>query len=290
MPGQSGPVGTPVNFEWLWSREVVYSYDGIIAFHSAGRRVFGASERHTGESSLVQIWDADSGEPLLLLHGHREPIVSIALSADGSRFAAGDRSGTVKIWDTQSAYDPETENLVQSLYNKLYFAHDVTEKLRTDPSLSEPIRKKALLLVQQQGERDLSGHFFAAWQAAKALGAGHAVYALALRRAFVACELAPWDSDAFVVRGAVQYRLGVYRDAISSLLHASELRVRPSITNLAFQAMTYHGLGEAEKARFALAEGKRLLESSDTTEAPWEEPALVAIVEEARSVVESAGR
>jgi WD40 repeat protein/serine/threonine protein kinase len=295
MSSQSAPVGASENFEWMWSREVVYSQDGIIAFHSAGRRVFGAFERHTGVSSalvdrsnLVQIWDADSGEPLLLLHGHREPIVSIALSADGSRLASGDIGGTVKVWDTQSAYDPEAESLVQSLFSKLYFAHDVTEKLRTDPGLSESIRKNALLLVQQQGEHDLSGHFQAAWQAAKAPGAGHVVYELALRRARVACELAPWDSEVFVVQGAVQYRLGAYRDAISSLLHATELRVRPSITNLAFQAMTYHALGKTDKARFALAEAKRLLESPDTTTAPLEEPERV--VTEARSVVESVDR
>jgi tetratricopeptide (TPR) repeat protein len=249
-----------------------------IAFHPDGRRIFG------GYGNLVQVWDTQSSEPLLLLRGHTERIVSIALSADGSRLASAAEDGTVHIRDARSAYDPEVQSLVGSLFLHFDFANVVMEKLRTDPRINESIRKKALLLAQQQGEQSPIGHIRAA-KSARAAGARRTVYEVALKHARAACELAPWDWEAFNAQGAIQYRLGAYRDALSSLLHAAELRVRPSITNLAFEAMTYHGLGEYDRARFALAEAKRLLESPDTT-AP--EPELVALIDEARTVVESA--
>ena len=319
LPAQSLPAG--VSGGLGWAREVAYSPDGgriaslqdstagpmiwdansgkliiqlkgpavhfgaahSIAFHPGGRRLF-ASWRN-----LVQIWDSDSGEPLLLLQGQEEEISSIALTADGSRLASGAPGGTIKIWDSRSAYDPDAESLVQSLFDRLHFANDVMETLRTDPRLSESIRKNALLLVQQEGERDPSGHTRAAWEAARAPGGAWRIgtaYESALRHARVACELAPWDWAAFNAQGAAQYRLGTYRDAISSLLHAAELRVRPSITNLAFQALTYHELGDREKARSALAEAARLLETPNT----MMDPELVALVQEARSAVEGSGK
>jgi WD40 repeat protein len=258
---------------------VHFAFPLSITFHPDGRRLFASC------GNLVQIWDADSGEPLLLLHGHDQTIQSIALSEDGGRLASGARDG-LKVWDTHSVYDPEAESLVQSLFNKLHFANDVAERLRTDPSLNDSIRKNALLRVQQEGEHDPAGHIQGAWEAAKAPGAARAVYELALRRARVACKLAPWNWEAFNSQGAAQYRLGAYRDALSSLFHAAELRVRPSITNLAFQTLTYHVLGESTKARSALAEAKRLLERPDT----MMEPELVALVLEAGAAVEGARR
>jgi hypothetical protein len=246
---------------------------------------------------VVQIWDAESGEPLLLLHGHKEWIDTITLSADGSRLATAALDGTVKIWDTRSAYDPYAERQVQIWFNTRHFANEVMKLARADSSLDEhirkmllmvdeSIRKRELLLAQQQGEHDPSGHLQAAWRDAKSPGAGRAAYELALRHARAACDLAPWNWEAFNAQGAVQYRLGAYRDALSSLLHAAEIRDRPSITNLAFQALTYRGLGESGKARFALAESKRLLDSPGVRT----DQELIALVDEARSAVESARR
>jgi WD40 repeat protein/serine/threonine protein kinase len=233
------------------------TFHPVIAFQSEGRRIFGAY------GDLIQVWDSDSGEPLLLLHSDRKQIMSIALSADGQRLLSGAIDGTVNIWDTRSAYDLEAEGLVQSLFNKLHFAKDVTETLRTDPSLNESTRKNALLLAQQKGDHDHLGHIRTAWKSARAPGMPRTVYELGLRHAQVACDLAPWDWEAFNARGAVQYRLGANRDALSSLLHAAEIRVRPSITNLALEALTYHKLGESGKALSALLEAKRRLENLD---------------------------
>ena len=50
------------------------------------------------------------------LRGPEQTFQRIALSADGSRLASGAPDGTVKIWDIRSAYDPEAESLVKSLF------------------------------------------------------------------------------------------------------------------------------------------------------------------------------
>lgn len=250
-----------------------------LALNADGSRLFASWD------SRVQIWNAASGEPLLFLQGHSEPIWSIALSADGSRLASGANDG-IRIWSTWSAYHPEAESLVQSLFDKLHFADDVAERLRTDPILDESVRRAALLLVQQEGERRPDYHIQAGWEVAKSPGAGRDRWELAVRHARLACELAPWNWEAFNTRGAVQYRLGAYRDALSSLLHAAELRVRPSITNLALQALTYNQLGERMKAQSALEEAERLVERLDT----MMDPDLVALVQEARLGLKGARR
>ena len=86
--------------------------------------------------------------------------------------------------------------------------------------------------------------------------------------------------------GAVQYRLGWYGDALSSLLHAGELRMQQSISNHAFLAMTYHALGRTSEARSAFQQAASLLERPET----MQDPRLAALVQEARSAVEAAHR
>jgi WD40 repeat protein/predicted Ser/Thr protein kinase len=251
-----------------------------ITFHPDGRRLF------TSWGHLVQISDASSGEPLLLLQGHEDRVAAIAISPDGSRLASGAMDGTVRIWDTRSAYDPEADSLVRSLFSKLHFAGDVTAALRADPNVDETVRRKALLLIQQQGEQNPNGHIAAAWEAARNPRAGRGVYDSAWRHARVACELAPWDWEAWNAQGGVHYRRGAHRHALSSLLRAAEVRKQPSISNLAFQALAYSALGETAKARSAFAEAKRLLERPET----MMEPELVALVQEAASVLDGKKR
>jgi hypothetical protein len=248
-------------------------------FHPNGRRLFAAW------GNLVHIWDARTGAPLLSLTAHDQQIRSIALTADGTRLASASKDGIIKIWDTRSAYNSEVESLVQSLYQKLNFATDVIEELRSSPSVDKSIRGPALLLVQRQGERDPVGHIRASWQIVKAGGARRDACELALRHARVACELAPWNWEAFNAQGAAQYRLGAYGDALASLLQAAELRGRPNISNLAFQALAHNGLAENSQARSKLAELESLMPL------PWEVgPELGALVQEARSAVERASR
>jgi len=245
----------------------------------------GDDPRHNSLGTFNALFPIGNYFGVLADTAHDQQIRSIALTADGTRLATASRDGIIKIWDTRSAYNSEVESLVQSLYQKLNFATDVIEELRSSPSVDESIRGPALLLVQQQGERDPVGHIRASWQIVKAGGARRDACELALRHARVACELTPWNWETFNAQGAAQYRLGAYRAALASFLHAAEVRARPSISNLALQTLAYEGLAENSKARSKLEELERLLPRS------WDvDGDLRALVQEARSAVERASR
>ncbi len=52
--------------------------------------------------STVRLWDANSGDALRELRGHRATVRAIAWSHDGSRLASADASGVVIVWDASS--------------------------------------------------------------------------------------------------------------------------------------------------------------------------------------------
>jgi hypothetical protein len=62
---------------------------------------------HPGQSRLatgdfegsVRIWDTETGRPLLELHGHDAPIMSLEFSLDGNTFFSGSWDGTAMVWN-----------------------------------------------------------------------------------------------------------------------------------------------------------------------------------------------
>jgi len=53
-----------------------------------------------GDDGQVRLWDAASGEPIVVLQGHKELVTSIDYSRDGKTLASASHDGTVKLWDT----------------------------------------------------------------------------------------------------------------------------------------------------------------------------------------------
>ena len=56
----------------------------------------------------VKIWDAETGEELRTLSGHRYSVLAVAVFADGKRVVTGGFDKTVKIWDTESGIELRT--------------------------------------------------------------------------------------------------------------------------------------------------------------------------------------
>jgi WD40 repeat protein len=52
-----------------------------------------------GGEGTVKLWDAATGQELLILKGHLEGVHSVAFSPDGKRLATGSLDGTAKLWD-----------------------------------------------------------------------------------------------------------------------------------------------------------------------------------------------
>jgi hypothetical protein len=53
----------------------------------------------------ARVWDAASGQELLLLKGHSDRIGSVAVSPDGQRIVTGSDDLTAKVWETESGKD-----------------------------------------------------------------------------------------------------------------------------------------------------------------------------------------
>jgi WD40 repeat protein len=63
--------------------------DGALAFSASGKRF---------DDFAVRVWDLRSHECQRILIGHDRPVLSLAVSRDGSHAVSGDASGTVRLW------------------------------------------------------------------------------------------------------------------------------------------------------------------------------------------------
>jgi WD40 repeat protein len=72
----------------------------LVDFSPDGRKV--ATAFFEEKDYLAHIWDADTGKPLAVLHGHDNPILSIRFSPDGRRLATASLDATARIWDADS--------------------------------------------------------------------------------------------------------------------------------------------------------------------------------------------
>ncbi len=52
----------------------------------------------------ISLWDVNTGEKLLALPGHTEPITKLEFSHDGKTLASGSKDGTVLLWDWKKIY------------------------------------------------------------------------------------------------------------------------------------------------------------------------------------------
>ena len=68
---------------------VAFASDGVVA---AGGYANGS----------VRLWDANSGEELRTLSGHRGSVLSVAFTAEGGCLASGGGDGSIRLWDVNS--------------------------------------------------------------------------------------------------------------------------------------------------------------------------------------------
>jgi WD40 repeat protein len=119
-------------------------------FHPDGSRIASA-----GRDRAVRIWDTATGAEVAPLQGHSKYVFSLAFSPDGRTLASGSGDKTIRLWDTfpvarrQEALREERDNrsaadqLVHRLLKETGDPAKVAEKLRTDPGLSDALRRAA---------------------------------------------------------------------------------------------------------------------------------------------------
>jgi hypothetical protein len=235
-----------------------------VAFSPDGRTL-----ASTGADGAIKVWDTTPLTPevqatrearlvvrSLFGQGLATAEVLARIRRDGT-LSTEVRQRTLMLAQTygESLVALEAERVVASLYGEPMFRPEVLASLRTDASLTEPVRRAALALAEQVPE--FPGRLSAAsWQVVSRPDAGVAAYGLALRRAEAARRLVPNDLEILNTLGVAQYRLGQDREAVATLSQAERLNTAlenpPSPAHLAFLALAQHRLGQADQARAAL--------------------------------------
>jgi Protein kinase domain len=143
-------------------------------------------------------------------------------------------------------------NLVDSLITAPLLRADVEDRLRQDASLSAEVRSAALSKAAQLVE-DSSDLNRASWSIAARSNAEKDEYRRALRWAEAAVRNRPENSTFVSTLGVLQYRNGLYTEAIATLMRSHEANrnseTGPEPSDPAFLAMAHHALGESDKAR-----------------------------------------
>jgi eukaryotic-like serine/threonine-protein kinase len=246
-----------------------------VAYFPGGRRLATASDDRT-----IKLWDTVTHEDVFTLRGHTSGVVSLAISHDGRQIVSGSIDYSAKTWST-AAPDPATAGelsfrraaveRVQSLAATHLLKADVIEALRTEKSLSPRLQAAALEIAGHRTE-NASGLYQAGWLAILRPGGSRDEYQLAVRRLTAACQVVVDDPERFAqYRRALAlalYRAGRSAQAIETIdnlgTHDSapaKATPGPDITplDLAVRAMASHQLGDATRARAALAQFRKLM-------------------------------
>jgi WD40 repeat protein/serine/threonine protein kinase len=282
-----------------------------LTFSPDGRRLASSSNPITADDQLVKVWDSASGQELRALREHGDGVHCVAFSPDGSRLSSAGQDGKLKLWDGRHltpeiqaereslmlvesflgralTKDQLIENLrsdrtidepvrqkalalvedywkevvhekafglVHPLFAKRMLKPDVLDRVRTDNAVSEEVRQEALVLAERWPEDPLSLNE-ASWAVVAKPGADAAAYRTALLRAEQASRM--WKGNIgsqLNTVGVAQYRLGEYQKAVETLERSEKLNAEtdlvdhgPCPSDLAFLAMTYHRLGQRERA------------------------------------------
>jgi tetratricopeptide (TPR) repeat protein len=214
----------------------------------------------------VKVWEVRSGQELRTL---KAVVASMAFSPDGTRLAWADSFENIRLWDGSpvteaSQTEREAVRFVDFLFSRPLPKVEVVDRVRTDPAITEDVRKRALAFADRfQEERDAKRFNEASKALVRQRYLAARWYKEALVQAETACRLDPANSWYRITLELAQYRLGKYAEAAETLRQSSQEK-DPAPAALAFLAMAQHQLGQKDKAADRLTRLREL-----TKDARW---------------------
>jgi WD40 repeat protein len=234
-----------------------------VAWHPDRRRLASA-----GVDRKILIWDTVAGEVALTLRGHTNNITTIRWSPDGQKLISSSSDGTIRIWDARPATDElrqerEAVSLVRRAWNSSMLKAEALAFIRDARGVSESARESAEALAAEHPFRERTPKQLTdACMAVIRKPTDRPEHERALVWARAVCETQPDRCDGYHVLGALQCRVGSYREAIATLTRAGQLHEKSSKVgqphDQAFLAMAHHHLGDREKAAEALEKARKL--------------------------------
>jgi serine/threonine protein kinase/WD40 repeat protein len=245
-----------------------------VAFAPDGERIVAGAD-----DGKLWFWDARTYERTVTLQAELFSALFVRFSPDGSTLIAvgGDgvvllETGPPPVGLAARALTHEALRLVNTLYNELTFAEDVTRRLQADHDLPDDVRAEALDQVRIRGDH-------IGWlNSDVVLGYRNKVLPpeerrLILRKIELVNRLWPDHPEYVANLGKSQYRAGMYQRALASLRRARELYrdsgqdLRPE--DWAFITMAQWQLGEKQDAGETMQHLKALMADLHDEAKPW---------------------
>jgi hypothetical protein len=266
---------------------------GSLVFAPDGRQLA------SGGDGMVQIWDAAPLTPQRRVHREALGLVRFLLERATSLANLRDRirrdptiseevwARAVELanghWEDRVRHQAEkrADDLVAALFAGGRMRDEVLEAVRAQPGPDPEVRAIALELARTRSiATELNN---ASWFVTREPGRDPGAYRLALRRAEAAHHDRPDDANILNTLGIAQYRVGLYREALATLMRSNTLNGGRYATDLGFLALAQQSLGQVEQARRTLAQLRAAVKAPPEMTDP-EENAM--ILREAEAVIE----
>ncbi len=237
-----------------------------VVFSRDGKRVISGSM-----DGMVKVWDWASGQELMVMSGSAGIFVG-ALSTDGQTFAAGGTDGSIILRQCKTLSEERelrqiaerARAAVDQLQRQHAFYYEVIDKLKSDTTLEESVRRVALQIANARRWEDGDKLRKESREVTNSPDADTEAYQIALEKAELANRLEPNNPSTLITLGIAQYRVGAYEDALEKLRNAEKMRAdtgrEDDPVSVAFMAMAYNRLGRAEEAEFTLDRLRSLFE------------------------------
>ena len=103
-----------------------------MAFSPDGRRIV-----TVGCDNMAKVWNADTGQELLVLNGHTDSLLGVAFSPDGQRIVTGSEDRTVKVWEAGTGQGVFTFRGYKTRVLSVAFSPDGETLITTEDALAK---------------------------------------------------------------------------------------------------------------------------------------------------------